>query len=208
MLENVRAKSLNEAKRLGYPVNINLPMVDFSDSHRDGLEIGRRLLTLYAVVSSSYGFSKEESLNWLTQERLENELTRDELLFLNKETSEAQKNAMQWQVEALWALAWAVSLHDVLDFGDSCDNNFVHLLPDLKKGKSSQSFLSNLKLRKFDDLVEKCDLAYCLHWGAREAALLGSTIRGAVPSNVVLERRKALEWLISNQAWDEVNLDT
>lgn len=115
---------------------------------------------------------------------------------------------MQWQVEALWALAWAIGFHEALDFSDSCPDNFVTMLPDLKAGVSSEPFLTNLEIRPTGALLAKCDLVYCLHWGIRNAALSARPIIGAVPEGVIRERRRALDWLLSDQAWYEVNLDT
>jgi hypothetical protein len=207
MLEQVRAQSLAVASSLGYPVNINLPALDISDSVPTLAEAKERLLVLYAVVSFSYGLGREDAINWLKQEGLFDDLAPSELVFLTGQTTRAQKNSMQWRVEGIWALAWAVSIHETLDFSDSCSDSFIAMLPDLKRGESSRS-LSNLRMRNFEDIVAKCDLAYCLHWGAREAELSGNPIPRAVPINVILERRRALEWLVSDQDWDEVNLDT
>jgi hypothetical protein len=175
---------------------------------RDKSEIGRRLLALYAAVASSYGFPKADAIRWLRQGNLEGSLTNIERHFLCNESAEAESNSMQWKVESLWTLAWAAGLHSTLDFEESCDDDFVHLLPDLNKEGSSHNFINDLKSRGVEEFIKKCDLAYCLHWGAREATLTGKTILGAVPANVILERRRALEWLISDQAWDEVSLDT
>jgi hypothetical protein len=208
MTKNVRDQSLTEARRLNYPVNLNLPVLDEPLGLRNVADAGRRLLALYAVVSTSYGFSKEKALEWLHQEGLADSLMADEETYLTTVTTEAQNNAMQWQVEALWALAWAVGCHDSLDFSDSCSDAFVSMLPDLKAGASSETFLKGLVLREKDEVLEKSDLAYCLHWGAREASLSAKQIAGAVPESVIRERRRALEWLIGDDDWYEVALDT
>ena len=166
------------------------------------------MLALYAVVSSSFGFPKEKALRWLNREGLAGALETEEKQFLEITTTDAQNNAMQWQVEALWVLAWALGCHDVLDFSDSCSDDFISMLPDLKSNAATSDFLSGLIIRSGDELVRYCDLAYCLHWGAREAALSAEAVVGAVPENVVRERRRALEWLIGNDDWYDVNLDT
>jgi hypothetical protein len=82
------------------------------------------------------------------------------------------------------------------------------MLPDLKAGASIETFLKGLVLREKDEVLEKSDLAYCLHWGAREASLSAKQIAGAVPESVIRERRRALEWLIGDDDWYEVALDT
>jgi hypothetical protein len=206
--DDVRLRSLQEARRLGYPVNPRLPLLDYNKL-RSVREVGSRLLALYAVVSTSYGFKKSDALIWLAREGLDGSLSESEQDFLAHNSTGAQSLAMQWKVEALWALAWAASCHDQLDFGDSCADGFVSLLPNIKSGAGTQHFLAGLKMRGLEEVLGKCDLAYCLHWGAREAALTGTSLPpGAVPLNVILERRRALEWLLGDQAWDHVSLDT
>ena len=208
MMSSIRNHSLEEARRLNYPVNPNLPELDERQNIRTTAEAAHRMLALHAVVASSCGFPKANALEWLDREGLAESLEPEEKQFLEMTTNEAQNNAMQWQVEALWTLAWALGCHDTLDFTDSCADDFVSMLPDLKAGAATQTFLSGLTIRAKDELLRQCDLAYCLHWGAREAALSSKLIEGAVPENVVRERRRALEWLISNDGWDEVSLDT
>jgi hypothetical protein len=116
MTKNVRDQSLAEARRLNYPVNVNLPALDEVLGLRGIADVGRRLLSLHTVVATSYGFPKEKALQWLHQEDLADALTVEEGIYLKTKTTAAQNNAMQWQVEALWALAWAVGCHDGLDF--------------------------------------------------------------------------------------------
>lgn len=208
MTSSLREKSLKEARYLNYPINLNLPELDEPQNTRTIAEVAHRMLALHAVVASSCGFPKTKALEWLDREGLLGSLEPEEKKILEIATNEAQNNAMQWQVEALWALAWALSCHDALDFTDSCADDFVFMLPDLKTGAATAPFLSGLTLRSNDELVAKCDLAYCLHWGAREAALSAKPIKGAVPENVIQERRRALEWLITDDSWYEVSLDT
>jgi hypothetical protein len=208
MMSSIREHSLEEARSLNYPVNPNLPALDELQNTRSATEAGRRMLTLHAVVASACGFPKEKALEWLNREGLAEALEAEEKEFLETITNAAQNNAMQWQVEALWALAWALGCHDTLDFTDSCADDFVFMLPDLKVGAAAEPFLAGLTIRSNDELLAKCDLAYCLHWGARDAALSAKTIEGAVPENVIRERRRALEWLIGEDGWYEVSLDT
>ena len=208
MLEDIRNISLAEAKRLGYPTNRNLPTLDIPECPRDLSAIGRRLLALYAVVSCSYGFPKERAKHWLRQEGLLDALSSMESDYLNDISRSPQNTQGQWQVEGLWTLAWAAGRHDIMDFSSSCAENFVQMLPDIKNAASSRTFQNELKLRAETDLLKAADLAYCLHWAIRDAELNGNTAPGLVPPEVVIERRRALEWMLGDEYWDDVNLDT
>ena len=162
MMSSIRNHSLEEARRLNYPVNPNLPELDERQNIRTTAEAAHRMLALHAVVASSCGFPKANALEWLDREGLAESLEPEEKQFLEMTTNEAQKNAMQWQVEALWTLAWALGCHDTLDFTDSCADDFVSMLPDLKAGAATQTFLSGLTIRAKDELLRQCDLAYDL----------------------------------------------
>jgi hypothetical protein len=81
-------------------------------------------------------------------------------------------------------------------------------LPDLKGNASSADFQSNAKLRPDEEIAAACDLAYCIHWAVRQSHLKGVKMSGKVQPYVVVERRRALEWLLTDASWEEVALDT
>lgn len=207
-LDQIREGSWAEAARLGYPVNPALPLLDVDRLMRGSSETAQRLLALHAVAASSYGFDKHKAQLWLEREGLIEALTPDEATFLGSTSSAAQNARMQWRVEALWTLAWSLSFHDQLDFADSCSDDFVTMLPDLRIAPPAQPFLERAEIRDTQAVIEKCDLAYCLHWGAREAALASKAIPNAIPEAAISERRLALEWLVDESDWDEISLDT
>jgi hypothetical protein len=82
------------------------------------------------------------------------------------------------------------------------------MLPNLKVSQSSGDFRKKAHPRPLEQVVAACDLAYYLHWAIRQAELSGKQPPGNLKSYVVVERRRALEWLLSKEDWDEVPLDT
>jgi len=82
------------------------------------------------------------------------------------------------------------------------------LYPDTTEDVTTEAFKRGLKLRDKSEVVSKADLAYCLHWAVRHAEINGQGTPGKVPANVVAERRRALEWMMGQDDWDEVTLDT
>jgi hypothetical protein len=108
----------------------------------------------------------------------------------------------------MWALAWAIGIARELNFSKECDSNFVLLLPNLKQNQTSADFRRKALLRSDDQIVLAADLAYCLHWAIRQSELQRKRPPGKVPPYVVVERRRALDWLLSDDEWDEVSLDT
>lgn len=207
-MQKIREKSLKAARALGYPTNESLPLLDEVERIRSVSESGGRLLCLYAIVACSYGFPKEKAKKWLAKEGLEGFLSEDEEGYLNVRSNGSPDASKQWQVEALWALAWCVGCHSGLDFSDSCSDSFIQMLPDIAKDAATGPFLAGLQLRDNAEIVAKADLSYCLHWAVRDAEITGQKVPGKVPKNVIVERRRALEWMIGQDSWDDVAMDT
>ena len=107
-----------------------------------------------------------------------------------------------------YAFAWALGLRTTLDFGSICDDGLIGEFPDLKKMAPAAPFLARARLRTADELACALDLAYCIHWAITAAVLEGDDVPGQVPGYVVIERRWALEWVLSDADWDEISLDT
>ena len=167
-----------------------------------------RILTLNACIACGYGFPKPKALGWLEQEQLLDCLTDPEAKFLAGK-AEAKRIDFQWRVEAVWALVWAVGSIDSLDFSQPCSDDLVKLLPDLNTKASSEAFRQKCKLRLDQEVLPMVYLAYCLHWAVREEGLRGQAMEsGKVQSQVIVERRLALEWLICDEPWEDVPLDT
>ena len=207
-VQKIRENSLKAARALGYPTNENLPLLDEVEQVRNVSESADRLLCLYAIVACSYGFPKEKAKKWLAREGLDGFLSKSEEAYLKVSSKGGGDPLKQWQVESLWALAWCVRYHSSLDFSDSCSDGFIQMLPDIAKDAATGSFRAGLQLRDKAEIVAKADLAYCLHWAVHEAEVTGQKAPGKVPGNVVVERRRALEWMIGQDPWDEVSLDT
>jgi hypothetical protein len=161
---------------------------------------------LTAVAAAAYGFDRVKSIVWVRQEKLGASLTNAELRFL--ERSEGPLQLFQTQIEGTWALAWALSLVPQLDLWKDCDNHFVTSMPNLKVSQSSSELRRKAQLRPRDELVAACDLAYCLHWVIRQAEIEGKKPPSDLKSYVIVERRRALEWLLSKESWDAISLDT
>jgi hypothetical protein len=202
----IRKRSLKEADKLGFPVNPALPLLDECIEPKPVEHIVQRLLCLHVIAACAYGFDRGKANDWIKSERLGDSLSPAELDFLRNPAN--QSDNFKCQIEGMWALAWALGLIPKLDFADECDSNFVFVLPDLKVSQPSSLIRSRIQPRTIDAQVAACDLAYCLHWAIRQAQLVGADIPGKVAPYVIIERRRALEWLLSSAQWDEITLDT
>jgi len=205
-LEAVRNQSLMTARKLGYPVNEALPLLDQVAVTRSSDEIVDRMLGMLCVAACAYGFNDQKAVEWLNREAKADPLTPSESQFLHSKSGD--RRSFMEQIEGLWALAWSIGVVPDLDFGKPCAQDFVSRLPDLKGDKSSASIRSSAKVRPDQEIVAACDVAYCLHWSIRDAELNDTKIPGKVEAYVVIERRRALEWLLTGESWEDVSLDT
>lgn len=201
----IRQQSLREAERLGYPTNKGLPFLDDTPSIRTFQETTDRIFCLTAMVSVAYGYASDKAKGWLERQGLVGRLSAKEVAFLSEQDDPV---AMQARVEALWALAWVVNAVPVLDFGQACSERFVTLLPNVPEGQPVASFREKWRLRTAGELLAARDLAYCLHWAIRDAGAHRRTLPRKLHPVYVIERRRALESLMSNDDWDDVQLDT
>lgn len=204
--ETIRGRSLATARILGYPTNEHLPLLDDGAVIRSHDEVVDRILGMLCVAACAYGFDNRKAVEWLGREATTQLLTAAEARFLR--TKAGDRRAFMEQIEAIWALAWGIGIVPDLDFGKPCAQDFVLRLPDLKEDKSSADFRGIAKLRPHEDIVAACDLAYCIHWAIRESQLAGVKTPGKVETYVIVERRRALEWLLTDVSWEEITLDT
>lgn len=202
----IRKASLAVAKHLGYPVNEALPLLDESVIIRTVDDIVDRLLAMLCVAACAYGFDNQKAANWLRRETTVDLLTDAERRFL--QTQAGDRRTFMAQIEGLWALAWSIRSESSLDFGTPCPQDFVTRLPDLKGNGSSVSFRDAANVRPLSEIVSASDLAYCLHWAIRDTQLRNAKLPGKGNEYVIVERRRALAWLLTEEPWDEITLDT
>lgn len=204
--QNIRKKSLSSAKNLGCEVYPDLPLLDDNLKLRPQEEIIGRSLALFAVIASSYGFDKSLAIRWLEQEDCIEYLSESERDFI--ENGEGDTSYFQSQVEALNTFAWVLGFVKSMPFDSLCDNTLIKRFPDIKNGKSSSGYKAQSAVRSIDKIISACDLSYCLHWAIVNSEMNAKDLPSDVCSHVVIERRRALEWILSTDDWDEISLDT
>jgi len=205
-LKRIRDESIRTARQLGAEVSATLPLLDAGLEVRSVDETVSRILAMNAVVATAYGFDRAKATAWLNQEALTDSLSEQERLYVFEEIGRPDR--YQVQVEGMWALAWAMGIVNEMNFGKDCDDRFVAMLPNLKQSPSSAEFRKQATPRSLEHVVSMSDLAYCLHWVIRQAEFNGKRPPADLKPYVIVERRRALEWLLSKETWDEVPLDT
>lgn len=203
----IRKRSLKEAARLGYEVSADLPLSDFDVKAREADELVDRCLVLHTLIAVSYGVARDTVKAWLAQEDLLGALSSRERRYLEA-GSAADDEFHRGLSESIWALVWSLGMAPKLDFAKPCPNDLVRMLPNLKTAESSSAFRGRAQRRSTEELLAASDLAYCLHWAVTDAVLRGVPEPGRVPGWIIVERRRGLEWMLTDEDWDEVPLDT
>jgi len=111
---------------------------------------------------------------------------------------------ISWREEALHALLWVLTIVDELPPDQMCPKQPVYeqLAPGLDPGRARD----DLRLRPLLEIAAMLDFYYCLHWHARKAQYHGDVWDYQIAPSVVLERRRALEWLFQDGQWEDVDL--
>lgn len=205
-VKDIRASSCELAKKFGFQIPGHLPLLDADLESRKEIEVIVRALVVSVIVATSYGLKRDVALSWLDQESLTKHLSPREKDFLKGLDENRQQ--FQSQVETLCAFAWTLGLLPDLDFSKDCPNHLVSLYPDFKKLESADKFREKANLRSTLEIAKACDAAYCLHWGLNQAMVDGIKPKRRLSPIVVAERRRALEWILSKEDWDNITLDT
>ncbi|RYG40885.1 DUF4272 domain-containing protein, partial [bacterium] len=71
-----------------------------------------------------------------------------------------------------------------------------------------RDFARRVRMRSYAELYAMRDLYYRAHWFARDGRINGYSTEPFIESTI-LERRRALEWLLDKTAdWNEMDLST
>jgi hypothetical protein len=101
-----------------------------------------------------------------------------------------------------------LALEDDFALTEPCNPNFVARLPNLKVNEPGARLRVSAGLRCIQEVAQQADLAFGIHWAIVDARLHGNLLPFASESHTVMPRRKALDWCISTDPWDEISLDT
>jgi hypothetical protein len=201
----IRAQSLKQAQRLGYPINPNLPLLKSPSVTKDPDAIFLRMLCMNISAACAFGFDRDKGLAWLKQEGAIDALSPKEAEFL--ESGEGDLGVFKNGVEGVWALAWTLGLTRRFTYEEENDDEFVTFFSDIGKLESSARMKAKVRLRPISECFKQLDLASCLDWAVREAQMAKRKLPGVTHPAVICERLKALQWLLSAQTWDEVAMD-
>lgn len=234
--KNRRQKSNQKIKEMGIACFEDLPMIeDASELRLKSLDaICKRaiasLLTIQLVLDISRkleedveegdAYTAEQKVflgevidiirDYLKKYQVEDALLGSEKLFYQLDSKPSQQQIINvvWNYEAYWSLVWALGLVDDIEIPSGiCDcDKAIDLVASVD---SYDEFKAACKLRDIEEILDMLDLHYRYHWACVEKRLNPTVSIGVLNPEVVVERRKGLEWLVSDEEdWDDISLDT
>jgi hypothetical protein len=174
-----------------------------------------RCRALYCVLAVVEGVSASEVSAFLAESSLSSMLSESEREYVNAggegPRAEHLRPQLSWRTECMLAMGWALHLFANLPLegvAGEIAGAFAPLDPDGRAG----GVQGDIRLRPPDELGQKLDTLYCLHWVVRERQLTGwpAVWPDSLVPGAIWERRHALEWIVQSDVdeWDEVDLST
>ena len=161
--------------------------LDRDKGYEETVEFAKKLLDKYEV---------EDSLLDIEKKLFSGNYTKQDVIDVT------------WTYEVYWCLVWALGLIDKLKFpGELCDVEEAIKL--VAVCEDYDSFKEKCKIRDIEEILDAIDLYYRYHWACVEKTINSEACIGKLNPEVVIERRRGLEWLVHEEEdWNDITLDT
>lgn len=218
--EERRNKTIKILKKQGILVNTNLPFISSENIKLKSIEnvkkrIKASMLAAMYACSINNGEHLGEALMFISAKMgdyglsIDDFLEKEKRLLQNKEINILDVRDIGWSYEAIYSLLWAVDLisnKELINASKICNTDRAMSILGMITTKGYEDIP---KFRSLDEILDMLDLYYCYHWACVEKKIRPDTNIGKLNPDVVVERRKGLEWLISNVVdWNDISLDT
>ena len=213
-----KEESIKKLKINGIDYLESLPMTyDKNDVQIKSIEqIAKRYVSNIISIQVAFDIINNHDMEYSTSffaKLLVKYDVKDSLNDLEKRTfiRQAEENELinlTWQYECLNVLAWVLGLSDDLVFpGQTCDTE--SLMKYIAPCENLSEFINKCSLRNIEEILDELDLEYRYHWAIVNKRIEPSTNVGNLDGEVVIERRRALEWLFDEENdWNLISLDT
>ncbi|MBR4318930.1 MAG: DUF4272 domain-containing protein [Oscillospiraceae bacterium] len=215
--EERKQKSEQKIQAKGIAIHPHLPCVESSEDvtlKEIDTICKRAIVTLLStqianeIHNHAYGEVKF-FIDLMDKFSVKDAVNQKETKLLNGTFSEQDVVDVVWEYECCWSLFWALGFIETMeDASTICDcEKSIRLVADCK---TYYEFKSKCKLRDIEEILDMLDLYYRYHWAVVEHQHINPELSiGNLNGEVVYERRRGLEWLISKQSdWHEISLDT
>ncbi len=215
-----KAKSEKILASKGINYNKYLPVIEDETEIkiRSSEEIGKRAVALAAAAVraecrlSGVALETEKELITGILEIYNGEtfFSKEEKWYMdNPNPSEHDSIQFIWRYEAMWVMLWALGYVEKLEYPDKiCDVS--HAANIISMSRNLEELIKTGKKKSKEEIVDEADLIYRYNWACVDARIKGVQTPGGMDEGIVMERHKALNWIINymNDDWDNVRTDT
>jgi len=211
--EALERKARSEAKLKADRVTVNatLPVIE-SESEakiRTRDAVVERAVALMIVAVKGEGLEQDGVLK--NQEKLGAATffsPKEKAFVANLRPTQSEKAQFGWEYECLGVMLWALGLEPELSRPDHIVDAAHVVKAVLDRGTAQ--LRADAKLRSPKELLDAADLIYRYDWTCVDARVSRKGAPKGVDCEVVVERHRALNWLIGyqGQEWDDVSTDT
>ena len=169
-------------------------------------------LTIQVAFDDEAGKDHQETLDFFNEyfERYDshNYLNDNEKKIIDGTADRQTRVNVVWNYDTVWALLWYLGCVD--DFKNPNMELSVEKMTDLIISCNDYNdFKSKTNPKDIEEVLDMLDLYYRYHWATVDHRINPSIEIGPLNEEVVMERRRGLEWLISDEDdWSDISLDT
>jgi hypothetical protein len=206
-----KARSEAHLRREGVVTNGALPVIDSASEAklRSADAIIERALALVVVARKGAGLAHLEVVETRDALGAAAFLSPDEKDFVDDPSpSPTDKAQFAWRSECLGVMLWA--LGGVPELPRPAKNADPGALVKHVIDQGAARLREGAHLRPAKEILDAADLAYRYDWACVAARMTSEAPPKGVDCEVVVERHRALNWLIGyqGQEWDDVSTDT
>jgi hypothetical protein len=210
MTNKTRSKVLRYLYRKGIKVEIPLPELDCSVA-KQPREIGERIIQVYALIGLTMPEVNRNKLqSWLDDVGFFDSLESKEKELFTRGKNKLTKNELMdlsWMIESILVLCWSVNVVSKMPFPDRQFTS-SSLLKKMPPEISVNTFMDGLVLKSHNEILYETDLYYCLHWVVRSYDSSNAPWKVKLDQEVIMARRRSLEWMCGSISWWDITLDT
>lgn len=212
-----RAKRCNSyLKELGIPTYKDLPpLPDDENVQLRGVQeiaertIGILMAAIYAefLQDGDVNEARDSLASILEEYDADGFFSPAELDFIDDDLPEEDTvNSFLWRYECCWIGMWALGFVDETGYpAQLCDAESIATF--LKANKNVQEFIAKAKLRPLEEVLEEAELIYRMDTACINAAEENKKAPANLDEGVVAERWRMLIWLLSDEDWDDLDMD-
>jgi Domain of unknown function (DUF4272) len=180
------------------------------DELRTAEEIARRSLVLGALISTVYGVSISDVCSWLKAENLWEELSPDELAYIENPANNRAQINLSWHSEALVVLLWSINkISSLPPLTIEVDTTLIKAVL-VSPPHSTKQFISSAYLRDEEEVLREYETVYESHWSVRDSKIHNKPIPNNLNPSVVYERHFGFNYVTGycSLNWDDITCDT